>query len=74
MSVQRDVLNELRSIAERCHEMIDKINKCEYTEAGLIQLILDIRDDAASEYNSGAIELGWHEDNYDLIDDLNNDK
>lgn len=74
MSVQRDTLNELRRISEMCHDMLCKVNKGLATDCEVISLIFNIRENAASKYNNGAKELGWHNNDFDLIAEMNKEK
>lgn len=74
MSMQKETLKELRHISEMCHEMLCKVNKGLATDCEVISLIFNIRENAASKYNNGAKELGWHDNGFDLIAEMNKEE
>lgn len=73
MSVQRDCLDELRSIAEECFEILSKYYKKECDEKDLVSSLEYIKRCAIDEYNSNSKILGWHYEDYDLEKELEED-
>lgn len=71
MNMQIGAVKELKTISKKCHDMLIKLNKGLATECELISLILEIRDEAAKEYNNITIDIGMHDNGYDLIEEFN---